>query len=192
MAVLTAKSLLFYSIRYVMGRRYLYQDKHTRWCHHPNFAQCQSVLTQCLLAHKREVSVPPHMAVIVCLCFSFYPHEVPPTPLYPSGTRGFPASSVSNPAVATARFSDGEKRQIVSRLGFAPHDTQSVFQARHRKRAPGAFSPCFPTGSTKLSFLEPTASSVLILAAPREKTNRNGELLPMRKALRFCLYDRFI
>ena len=58
----------------------------------------------------------------------------PPCP--PPGTRGIPASSVSNPAVATARFSDGEKRQIVSRMGFAPHDTQSVFQARHRKRAP--------------------------------------------------------
>lgn len=77
------------------------------------------------------------------------------SPLYPSGTRGIPASSVSNPAVATARFSDGEKRQIVSRLGFAPHDTQSVFQARHRKRAPGAFSPCFPTGFTTLSELNP-------------------------------------
>lgn len=103
------------------------------------------------------------------------------------GTRGIPASSVSNPAVATARFSDGEKRQIVSRLGFAPHDTQSVFQARHRKRAPGAFSPCFPTGSTKLSFLEPTASSVLILAAPREKTNQNGELSPTGCTLRFYI-----
>ena len=57
-------------------------------------------------------------------------------PCAPPGTRGIPASSVSNPAVATARFSDGEKRQIVSRMGFAPHDTQSVFQARHRKRAP--------------------------------------------------------
>ena len=33
--------------------------------------------------------------------------------------------------------------------------------------------------ATKLSFLEPTASSVLILAAPREKTNQNGELLPI-------------
>lgn len=106
--------------------------------------------------------------------------KVHQSPLYPPGTRGIPASSVSNPAVATARFSDGEKRQIVSRLGFAPHDTQSVFQARHRKRAPGAFSPCFPTGSTKLSFLEPTASSVLILAASRENTKQKRRVVPDR------------
>ena len=33
--------------------------------------------------------------------------------------------------------------------------------------------------ATKLSFLEPTANSVLILAAPREKTNQNGEPLPI-------------
>lgn len=106
--------------------------------------------------------------------------KVHQSPLYPPGTRGIPASSVSNPAVVTARFSDGEKRQIVSRLGFAPHDTQSVFQARHRKRAPGAFSPCFPTGSTKLSFLEPTASSVLILAASRENTKQKRRVVPDR------------
>lgn len=59
-------------------RRHLFGDKHTCWCHHPNFAQCQSVLTQCRLAHEREASAPPHMAVIVCFRFSFYPHEVPP------------------------------------------------------------------------------------------------------------------
>lgn len=115
------------------------------------------------------------------------------SPLYPSGTRGIPASSVSNPAVATARFSDGEKRQIVSRLGFAPHDTQSVFQARHRKRAPGAFSPCFPTGSTTtLSELNPPRVNSDFLF-PRHKTavlrlfqGRGGTVRAGTKSPSFC------
>ena len=40
-------------------------------------------------------------------------------------------------------------------------------------------------GSTKLRFLEPTASPTLTLAARREKTNKNGELLLVKKPLRF-------
>ena len=87
-AVLIAKSFLLYSIRYVMGRRYLYQDKHTHRCHHPKYAPCQSVLTQCQLAHKREASAPPHMAVIVCFRFSFYPHEVPPSSVFSNQPQG--------------------------------------------------------------------------------------------------------
>lgn len=54
-------------------------------------------------------------------------------------------------------------------MGFAPHDTQSVFQARRRKRAPGAFSPCFPTGSTTLSELNPPRVNSDFLF-PRHKT----------------------
>ena len=41
--------------------------------------------------------------------------------------------------------------------------------------------------ATKLSFLEPTASSVLILAAPREKTNKTESCFRSEVALRFCL-----
>lgn len=79
----------FYSVyRNRFASPSLVQDNHTRRCHHPNFAPCQSVLTQCRLAHKREASAPPLVAIIVCFRFSFYPHEVPPIPLVPSGRKG--------------------------------------------------------------------------------------------------------
>ena len=106
----------FYSVyRNRFASPSLVQDNHTRRCHHPIFAPWQSVLTQCPLAHKREVSAPPLVAIIVCLRFSFYPHEVPPSCVF------------SN-------------------------------------------QPQSPT---------------LTLTARREKTNQNGELLPIRKTLRF-------
>ena len=60
------------------------------------------------------------------------------SPLYPEGTRGIPASSVSNPAVATARFSDGEKRQVASHAARAlarrsKRFSGAAYKTRHRR-----------------------------------------------------------
>lgn len=65
------------------------------------------------------------------------------SPLCPPGTGGIPASSVSNPAVATARFSDGEKRQIVSRMGFARTILKAFFRRGTENAPPAPFLLAF-------------------------------------------------
>ena len=76
-----------------------------------------------------------------------------------------------------------EPLEILRRFaGFSAVDAVPVLSGGNRHAGNGkVFIQFIKSGrqATKLSFLEPTASSVLILAAPREKTNQNGEPLPI-------------
>ena len=83
---------------------------------------------------------------------------------------------------ASARIIWSPSKSSAASPGFSAVDAVPVLSGGNRHAGNGkVFIQFIKSGrqATKLSFLEPTANSVLILAAPREKTNQNGEPLPI-------------